>query len=93
MDGIGLAECVNDVTISVLCITDCPYQMINFEFKMRTNYMIALNAQWKAPWRTPKTDVKPNAKASLGNQLDNIKNLLGRTVKSVHNFLEKNIPE
>ena len=68
--------------------------MIIFDLNMKTNFMIALNTQWKAPWRTPKVDIPLNPKTSMGKQLDNrFKNMLGRTVKGVQNFVIKNMLE
>jgi hypothetical protein len=65
--------------------------MITFALKMKTNYMIALNAQWKAPWRLPTIDAPLNAKVFRGS--NEIKNILGRIVKGIQNFLDKSIAE
>ena len=90
--GIVLTECVNNATLSVLCVTRCSCHVIIFDGDMKTNYMIAIKvpAQWKTPWRVPKVDNPFNP----GNQTDNkFQNMLGRTVKGVQNFLIKNMLE
>jgi hypothetical protein len=61
--------------------------MTTFALKMKTNYMIALNAQWKAPWRMPKVDGPIIAKVFGGS--NKFKNILGRTVKGLQNFFSK----
>ncbi|HEU5292274.1 MAG TPA: hypothetical protein VFU05_16615 [Cyclobacteriaceae bacterium] len=56
---------------------------------MKTNYMIAQNAQWKAPWRMPKADSSTKS-TSTGSQLDsNSQSLLGRVVKGIQDFIKK----
>ena len=85
-----LTECVIDVTLSVLRVTPTALGVTIFAIDMKTNYMIALNTQWKAPWRKPTVDVPMNAEASVGKQLDNrFKNMVGTTVIGVQDFIKK----
>jgi len=46
-------------------------------------------AQWRAPWRLPEASTLL-PKVTL---VDSLKNMLGRTIKGVQNFLIKNMLE
>jgi hypothetical protein len=64
--------------------------VIIFGINMKTNFMIALNAQWKAPWRMPTINNQPNVEVPAGKLiLDTLRHKLGETIKGVQDFVKK----